>query len=177
MCIYCGTNKYRKIYENHYGTIPKDNDGRKYEIHHIDGNKQNNNPTNLKCVSIQEHYDIHFSQGDWSACFMMADRMKLSTQEKSILSSKAQRFRVEQGTHHFLFRTAEDFTPEWKANISAAKKGKPTWNKGILRTEEEKAKMREGHSKREHINCSHCGRTIDKPNFTRYHGDKCKSKN
>ena len=74
-------------------------------------------------------------------------------------------------------RTSEDFTPEWRAKISASRTGQPTWNKGIRRTEEEKAKMREGHSKREHIECSHCGRTIDKPNFTRYHGDKCKSKN
>ena len=27
---------------------------------------------------------------------------------------------------------------------------------------------------REHLLCPHCGRTIDKPNYTRYHGDKCK---
>lgn len=174
MCIYCGTKKYRKIYENHYGPIPKDEQGRKYEVHHIDGDKQNNHPNNLKCVSIQEHYAIHFSQGDWNACFMMADRMNLSPHEKSLLSSKAQRARVEQGTHHFLFRTSKDFTPEWKANISAAKKGKPTWNKGIPRTEEEKAKMREGHSKREHLECPHCRRCIDKPNYSRYHGDRCK---
>jgi hypothetical protein len=38
MCIYCTTNNYRKIYENHNGIIPKDSDGRTYEIHHIDGN-------------------------------------------------------------------------------------------------------------------------------------------
>jgi len=30
-------------------------------------------------------------------------------------------------------RTKEDFTNEWKAKISAAKKGKSTWNKGIPR--------------------------------------------
>jgi len=26
---------YRKIYEQHYGPIPVDSDGRTYEIHHI----------------------------------------------------------------------------------------------------------------------------------------------
>ena len=52
MCIYCGTNKYRKIYENHYGTIPKDENGRSYEIHHIDVNHSNNDLHNLKLVSI-----------------------------------------------------------------------------------------------------------------------------
>jgi hypothetical protein len=177
MCIYCGTNKYRKIYEHHYGSIPKDNEGRSYEVHHIDGNHKNNNPNNLKCLSIKEHYDIHYSQGDWSACLRMSYRMGIAPAEKSELASKAQRLLVEQGTHHCLYRISSDFTPKWRANISAAKKGKPTWNKGILRTEEEKAKMREGHSKREHIECPHCERTIDKPNYTRYHGDKCKSKN
>lgn len=30
-------------------------------------------------------------------------------------------------------RTKEDFTPEWKAKISAANKGKTAWNKGIPR--------------------------------------------
>ena len=28
---------YRKIYEAHYGPIPKDSDGKTYEIHHLDG--------------------------------------------------------------------------------------------------------------------------------------------
>lgn len=53
------TNIYRKIYESHYGPIPIDETGRTYEIHHIDGNSENNDISNLKCVSIQEHYNIH----------------------------------------------------------------------------------------------------------------------
>jgi len=36
MCIYCNTTNYRKIYENHLGTIPKDHEGRSYEIHQLD---------------------------------------------------------------------------------------------------------------------------------------------
>jgi hypothetical protein len=175
MTIYTSKN-YRKIYEQHYGPIPKDSDGRTYEIHHIDGDRNNNDPSNLLCISIQEHYDIHYQQGDWAACLVMAGRMKISPQLKSELSRKAQLNLVEQGIHPSSRRTSSDFTPEWRANISAAKKGKQTWNKGILRTEEEKTKMREGHSKRERIECPHCKRTIDKPNFTRYHGDKCNSK-
>jgi hypothetical protein len=54
---------YRKIYEKIKGPIPKG-----YEIHHIDGNHNNNDIDNLKCVSIQEHYEIHKKQGDWGAC-------------------------------------------------------------------------------------------------------------
>lgn len=64
MCIYCGTTKYRKIYENHVGSIPKDESGRTYDIHHVDGNRENNDPINLIAVSILEHYDIHQTQGD-----------------------------------------------------------------------------------------------------------------
>ena len=64
MCIYCGTNKYRKIYEHHHGLIPKEENGRTYEIHHIDGNHSNNNPSNLTAVTLQDHYDIHYSQQD-----------------------------------------------------------------------------------------------------------------
>ena len=86
MCIYCGTEKYRKIYENHFGRIPIDEDGRSYEIHHLDGNHSNNNPSNLKAVSIQEHYNIHFLQKDWAACLIMAKRLEISPTEKSELA-------------------------------------------------------------------------------------------
>lgn len=53
MCIYCKTDDYRKIYENHSGSIPKG-----YEIHHIDGNHSNNIPSNLMAVTAEEHYNL-----------------------------------------------------------------------------------------------------------------------
>lgn len=102
MCIYCGTDKYRKIYENHYESIPLDEDGRSYEIHHIDGNHSNNNHENLKCVSIREHYNIHYRQGDWAACLRMSARFNMSPEELSKLGSLSQKKRVEDGTHHLL---------------------------------------------------------------------------
>ena len=86
MCIYCGTNKYRKIYEHHYGSIPKENNGRSYEIHHIDGNHTNNNPNNIIAVSLKEHYDIHYSQQDFGACFLLAQKMKLPYNQISELN-------------------------------------------------------------------------------------------
>ena len=52
---------YRKIYEDHYGPIPKEENGRSYEIHHLDGNSNNNDPKNLIAVTLQEHYNIHYS--------------------------------------------------------------------------------------------------------------------
>lgn len=73
---------YRKIYEENNGPIPKG-----YEIHHIDGNRKNNDIENLICVSIEEHYNIHKSQGDWGACRKILKRMNMSEEEKSKLSS------------------------------------------------------------------------------------------
>jgi hypothetical protein len=84
MCIYCGTKHHRKIYKEHFGPIPKGMD-----IHHIDGNHSNNDPDNLKAVTIREHYNIHYSQGDYGAAFMVAKRLILSEEERSRIASLA----------------------------------------------------------------------------------------
>ena len=68
---------YRKLYESVFGEIPKDDLGRSYEVHHIDGNHSNNSIENLLCVSIEEHYNIHFTQGDFNAANLAAERMNL----------------------------------------------------------------------------------------------------
>jgi hypothetical protein len=102
MCIYCGTTQHRKIYESHFGPIPKDDTGRTCEIHHINNGHSNNDLINLKCVSIQEHYDIHYAQGDYGACQAIAIRMKISHEEKSKLASLAAIKRVIEGTLNLL---------------------------------------------------------------------------
>jgi hypothetical protein len=78
------TKIHRKIFIKHFGPIPEG-----FDIHHIDGNHSNNDPSNLKAVSLQEHYDIHFSQGDYAAALRIAQRMGLSKEEKSRLASLA----------------------------------------------------------------------------------------
>ena len=93
---------YRKIYEQHYGKIPKDENGRSYQIHHIDGNRENNDISNLKCVSIKEHYDIHYSQKDWGACYLIGRKMKIPVSELSELVRQQQYVRIANGTHNFL---------------------------------------------------------------------------
>jgi Tfp pilus assembly major pilin PilA len=93
---------YRKFWESHNGEIPKDKNGRSFEIHHVDGNNSNNVIENLKCVSIQEHFDIHFSQGDYAACLKIGQRMEISPEEFSKLSKLAQNKNIKNGTHNFL---------------------------------------------------------------------------
>ncbi len=102
MCIYCTTNNYRKIYEHHHGAIPVDSTGRTYEIHHIDGNHTNNEPKNLKAVTIQEHFEIHLSQGDYGACQCILQRMNMPKDLISQMASLDNQKRVAAGTHNFL---------------------------------------------------------------------------
>lgn len=100
-------NNYRKIWESFNGPIPKDDDGRSYEIHHIDGNRDNNDISNLLCISIKNHYDIHYRQGDYGACVMIAKRMTMTTEEiRNIQLGKK------------------------RPGIGGVKKGTTPWNKG-----------------------------------------------
>lgn len=135
---------YRKIWENHHGEIPKDENGRKYDVHHIDGNRKNNNIENLKAVSIKEHYDIHKKQGDWQACHIIMKRLKLSIEEqkeinKKISETKSGKKKTESHKKKISesLRGRKNGAPSesTKMKISNALKGKSMWS------EEDKAKM------------------------------------
>jgi len=92
---------HRRSYEIHRGPIPKDSSGRTYEIHHKDGDHANNDPLNLVALTIQEHYDIHYAQGDYCACARIFSRMNKTPQEISKEASRLQKLLVEQGKHQF----------------------------------------------------------------------------
>lgn len=51
-------NDYRKIYEEHYGKIPKG-----HHIHHIDFNPLNNSIENLIALTPEDHAKIHIDAG------------------------------------------------------------------------------------------------------------------
>lgn len=93
---------YRTVYEGYHGPIPVDADGRSYDIHHLDGNYENNDISNLTAVSLEEHYAIHKSQNDWGACFAIKLRMKAGPGELSKLATKSNQQRVKNKTHHLL---------------------------------------------------------------------------
>jgi hypothetical protein len=53
------SKNYRKIWENYTGLkIPKG-----YHVHHKDGDRTNDNPENLICVSPEEHAKLHQELG------------------------------------------------------------------------------------------------------------------
>lgn len=90
---------------------------------------------------------------------------------------------------------------EAKNKMAKSRKGKPTWNKGLKgiktadkgqlawnkgihtghksftgksHTAESINRMKEKHANRERLTCPYCDKNVDKPNYTRYHGEKCK---
>ena len=54
--IHQGKLLHRLIYEECFGSIPKG-----FHIHHLDGNKENNNPANLVMISKSNHHHLHTS--------------------------------------------------------------------------------------------------------------------
>lgn len=70
------TSFYRKLWIKHYGSIPVDEYGVSYEIHHIDGDRTNNVLSNLQCLSIVDHFKIHLAQGDYQAALLISEKIK-----------------------------------------------------------------------------------------------------
>ena len=98
------TKKHRRIYEDYYNIrLPRD-----IEIHHIDGNHNNNLIENLKPVSIVEHFEIHYNQGDYAAAFRISQRMMISPEEKSKLASLAAKKANAEGKCGFILGHASD---------------------------------------------------------------------
>lgn len=133
---------YRKIWEDANGPIPKDELGRSYEIHHIDGNRKNNDLSNLMCVSIQEHYDIHKNQKDYIAAFIIAQRLHLSKDEMDTLTKQMAKSKI--GTEPWNKGKIGIYSQETLNRIAIASsktsKGRQSWNKGLNKANDERIK-------------------------------------
>jgi hypothetical protein len=123
---------YRKLWEKHYGPIPVDEQGRSYEIHHVDGNRKNNSLENLKCITIEDHYKIHLEQGDEIACHAIRLRMEKGTLKgwHHTEEMKEHFSKIRKGVKHSLernrkissTRTGMKHSEETKTKIGEARK-------------------------------------------------------
>jgi hypothetical protein len=173
MCNFCGTNKYRQIYKNHYGQIPRESNGRVYEIHHIDGNHHNNDPSNLKAITLQEHYEIHYNQKDYNACYLMAtQRMNKTPQEISRLASLAAKERIENNNWHF----GKSNHAGVLANKLRIETDNHNFQKSDFQSMINYIRVKNGnHPAQLKVSCIYCREMTNKMNFGRRHGKKCKS--
>ena len=173
MCTYCSTNNYRKIYENHIGPIPRESNGRTYDVHHIDGNRNNNSIENLIALSIQEHYDLHLTQKDYGACLRLAEKMQLSPQILSELASKQQKDRASKGIHPWQgSQVAIDRNTKRLSENSHNFAGVTGSNHA---TQHNKKMLETGsHPSQILIGCLCCRKSVSTGMFRRWHGDKCK---
>ena len=197
---------YRKIYEQNFGPIPFDEFGRRYEIHHIDGNPNNNDINNLQCVSVQEHFDIHFRQGDVIACLLISRNLKISREQRSelarmsalkrlqdgthnFLNKDSNKARVERGTHNFLggeisrktsrrrVREGTHILLGGKVQRQQIWEGKNKLVGGQLQRETAKNLLAQGKNQSQKIyKCGYCGKEIKGNAFFRYHGERCKNR-
>jgi hypothetical protein len=184
------TSEYRKIYKRHYGIIPKDEFGRVYDIHHKDGNHENNLIDNLIAIPIQEHYNIHYANKNWKACVMIGLRMKLSVEEISKLNSMAAQKQVAEGTHHW--KTEEH-------SISVSNRIKKSIANGTyhmlggkiqkelqLKRSQQQIHQWNGPASNQQMlengthpsqikkTCPYCNKVCGVANYAKWHGDKCK---
>lgn len=168
MGIYKRIN-YRKIYEQHFGPIPTDDQGRKYDIHHIDGDYKNNDPSNLIALSLQEHYNVHYNAGEYSACILISARMDMSKEERSALAKRAVRTQIERGTHNLSNRTYEEkIAHNTRISREAVLSGKHNFLGGELQRKSNREKVKNGthHLLKSNPNspsqkiwqCSRCGK-------------------
>lgn len=165
MCTYCGTKYYRKIYENHIGPIPRDDRNRSYHVHHIDGNRDNNDPSNLVALSIEDHYQIHYDQGDWAACHKLGPKLNLGHDEMSLLSSLAQKSMVAAGTHHLL---GGEIQRRVQRRIVDSGLHHNLDGSGTRKQLENGT-----HATQIMIACIYCRNTVCSSAFGKDHGDKC----
>jgi hypothetical protein len=83
--------KYKKVWENYHGKkLPKD-----YEIHHIDGNHNNNDPINLLAVTIEEHLEIHSAQNNHGAVQAILIRMQRTPEQIRLIKEAASKHQLE----------------------------------------------------------------------------------
>jgi len=143
-------NKYTKTY---YSIVDRARSRTKLDVsgekHHIIPKSLggNNDKSNLVALTLREHFICHMllvkmtSGGSRNKMVYALWKMCHSTKTKKSAFKLTSRTYESVKSLMKTVRTSEDFTPEWRAKISASRTGQTSWNKGISRTEEERSKI------------------------------------
>lgn len=175
---------YRKLWIKVNGPIPVDEQGRSFEIHHIDGNRKNNSIENLQCLSIEDHYKLHYEKRDFLAAKLISERLGnplKNIPDWNLSEEGRQRIRESKLGDKNPMRN-----PEVSKKVAEALKGRKkskeaekkrletaTRNGTLKRTEATKAKMRKP---KEQIQCPHCKLIGGISQMKRWHFSNCKNK-
>lgn len=107
---------YRRIYQEYHrcSLLPE------VDIHHIDGNRANNDITNLIALNLEEHYTIHLEQGDLGAAQAILLRISNTELRNNLakLASLHQKELLDKGLHNFQLMTKERRTEISKNTIN-----------------------------------------------------------
>jgi hypothetical protein len=153
-------------------------------------------PSNLKAVSIQEHYDIHYSQGDWAACHRLSFKLGLSAKEISDLARRNANQQVKNGTHNFLggdiqrrsgqnrvIQGTHPFLGGEVSRMTTQRRMSDGTHHFIGNSNPVYIQLQNGNHPFMGPNapsqitwtCQHCGKIgKGRGNYTRFHGDNCK---
>jgi len=196
--------EYKKIYEKHFGKIPKG-----YHIHHIDGNSHNNDIKNLVCLSPEEHSKIHKDEfvvwanegGRLGGQKCVEDKLgwfNKTEEELQDIRIKALKIantkeNIEKRVNTYKKRYSDGQIVHWstlydkdivsekikKGDPGKSTRGKVSKNKGkklnIKNIELANENKRVAALNRKKISCKYCNREMDAGNMTR-HENACKSK-
>jgi|14_taG_2_1085336.scaffolds.fasta_scaffold72770_2 hypothetical protein len=176
---------YRWLWEKEFGPIPKEPNGRSYQLHHIDGNAENNNFSNLLLVTLDEHIEIHRKQGD-DAAVMLLENMRGNTHsgwkhsddtKKKISETQKQKYKSGERIHPMLGKKRPDLVERNKLGASDETKQKMREAKLKNPTNYWLGKSRKGlivnHPT---LTCPHCGKVGKGTSaMERWHFDNCKN--
>jgi hypothetical protein len=184
--------EYRKIYEKHFGKIPKG-----MHIHHVDGNPENNNIDNLVCITPEEHSIIHKDDFIKWACIggkIGGDKTKNqklgwhdpakkrkpgSKQPQGFSQNQSKRLKEEYlNGKRVSWTKSGKFTKEEISNLISSgdpgksSRGKPSCNRGkkLNLKNKELANKRKSQAalNRKKYTCIFCEKSFDGGNFTQH---------
>ena len=113
-------------------------------VHHNDKNRANNDINNLSCLSVQDHFNIHFDMGDLPSCLLIA--RNIDSVDKTKIARDYQYKLLNKGIHNFQINNKHK--PEWfekiKIRMKSDKNPAKTRNKDFYQSDEFREKQAKG---------------------------------